>query len=241
MARFPTNPGVVISCEHATNRVPGDLRAAFRGARAALASHRGWDPGSVEVGCALAGELAAPLLVSRVSRLVVDCNRSPAHPRVFSEWSKALPAAERDALLRRWHGPHRDAVERAVVEATARAGACLHISVHSFTPTLDGRTRPMDIGLLFDPGRPAEKAFAITWRRALLATEPEWVVHFNGPYKGVSDGLCTSLRGRFGPLRYAGVELEVNQRLVGTRGALGRVADACAASIRAALADSASG
>jgi predicted N-formylglutamate amidohydrolase len=238
MARFPSEPGVVISCEHATNRVPAALRPAFRGAHQALRSHRGWDPGSVEVGCAMAGELAAPLLLTRVSRLVVDGNRSATHPRVFSEWTRTLPAEERASLLERWHTPHRDAVERTVVEATARAGACLHISVHSFTPVLDGKTRPMDIGLLFDPGRPAEKAVAAAWRGAILASAPDLVVHFNAPYKGVSDGLCTTLRAGFGPLRYAGIELEVNQRLVGTKAGTAQVADLCAASLGAALADS---
>lgn len=229
--------GVVVSCEHATNRVPAALRGAFGGAREALAGHRGWDPGSLEIATAIAGELAAPLVVGRVSRLVVDCNRSATHPRVFSEWTKALDASAQAALLTRWHEPHRAAVERLVAGAIDRCGACAHISVHTFTPVLDGKTRTMDVGLLYDPSRPSERALADGWQRAIGRVAPALVVRRNAPYKGVSDGLCTSLRRRFGPEAYAGIELEVNQRLLNRRAATQRIADQMAKSLAGALAD----
>lgn len=235
MPAFPAAPGLVVSCEHATNRVPESLQESFRGATAALRSHRGWDPGAIEIACAIAGELAAPLALSRVSRLVVDCNRSAAHPRIFSEWTKPLPRPERDALVARWHTPHRQTVERLALDASNRMGACAHLSVHSFTPVLDGKERPMDIGLLFDPRRAGEKALATAWRQAILRIDPALIVHFNAPYKGVSDGLTTHLRTRFGPLRYAGIELEVNQRLLGRKASLTRLANLLAASAAAAL------
>lgn len=237
MGAFPSAPGAVVSCEHASRRVPDDLRPRFRTAGEALRSHRGWDPGAIEIACALAGELAAPLAVARVSRLVVDCNRSPTHPRIFSEWTKALTQGERDALLARWHAPHRQAVERLALEAANRAGACAHLSVHSFTPVLEGRARPMDVGLLFDPRRAGEKAIATAWRDAILRADGSLIVHFNAPYRGVSNGLTTFLRTRFGPLRYAGIELEVNQRLVGRKASLARIADLMATTAAAALSE----
>lgn len=231
MGVFPEAPGVVVSCEHATHRVPPELRRTFTGAGGVLRSHRGWDTGSLEIACAIAGELAAALAPARVSRLVVDCNRSPAHPRVFSEWTRPLPEARREALLARWHAPHRATVERLALDASSRAGACAHISVHSFVPVLGGKARAMDIGLLFDPRRPGEKALAASWRAAILRAAPSLIVHFNAPYRGVSDGLTTHLRTRFGAMRYAGVELEVNQRVLGPRGATGRIADLLAAAL----------
>ena len=37
----------------------------------------------------------------------------------------------------------------------------------------------------------------------------------NYPYSGISDGLTTSLRKRHTQARYLGVEIEINQALVG--------------------------
>ena len=38
---------LLLTCEHGGNRIPPEYRALFRGATAALASHRGWDPGAL--------------------------------------------------------------------------------------------------------------------------------------------------------------------------------------------------
>ena len=40
----------------------------------------------------------------------------------------------------------------------------------------------------------------------------------NYPYRGVSDALVTHLRRRYGSRGYVGMELEVNQKHVGSRG-----------------------
>ena len=72
----------------------------------------------------------------------------------------------------------------------------------------------MHIGLLHDPRRAFERQVCEALRRRLRARDPRLVVAFNRPYRGTSDGLTTTLRGRFGRRAYAGVELEVNQRLV---------------------------
>ena len=40
-------------------------------------------------------------------------------------------------------------------------------------------------------------------------------VRMNYPYRGVSDGLTRALRRRHGDRDYAGIELELNQELIG--------------------------
>ena len=47
---------------------------------------------------------------------------------------------------------------------------------------------------------------------------PELRVRYNYPYRGDSDGLTTWLRKKHPAARYLGIEIEINQRLVGTRG-----------------------
>ena len=42
-------PGVVVTCEHGGNHIPALYRALFGDLQAALASHRGFDPGALEM------------------------------------------------------------------------------------------------------------------------------------------------------------------------------------------------
>lgn len=203
---------LLVTCEHGGHRVPKAHAARFRGHAAVLRSHRGWDRGALVVARQLARAFAAPLHAATISRLVVDLNRSPDHPRVFSEFTRDLAPAARQRLLAQWHRPHRLAVERQVARLQRAGGTVLHIAVHSFTPVLDGTVRRADVGLLFDPARRAEAAFRRRWQAALRTVAPDWRVYANLPYRGTSDGLTTTLRRCF-PRRYLGFELELNQRL----------------------------
>ena len=210
----------VLSVEHAACAVPPELASLFAGAEGVLASHRGWDRGALELARELGRQLAAPLLATTVTRLVVDANRSLESESLFSEWSARLPDEERARLIERWWRPHREAVEVAVQAAVERArraaaspaGPVLHLSVHSFTPRFEGRLRTVDVGLLYDPERAGERAFAERVARALGARTSGLAIAHNEPYRGTDDGLTTHLRGRFAPEAYLGIELEVSQR-----------------------------
>lgn len=94
----------------------------------------------------------------------------------------------------------------------AKCGVALHLGVHTFTPVLSGSVRRADVGLLYDPSRALERSWAAAWRRAIRRRRPDLVVRRNYPYLGVSDGLTTHLRRSLGTEKYAGLELEVNQR-----------------------------
>lgn len=200
---------LLVTCEHGGNEVPREYRGLFRGAERALESHRGWDPGALELAERIAEELGVPLVAATVSRLVVDLNRSLSNRAVLSEWTRRLDGAGRTRLMARYYGPHREAVER-LVRRLGRRGRAVHIAVHSFTPVLRGARRDADIGLLYDPTRGPERELCGAWRAALGGLR----VRMNYPYRGTSDGLTSALRRRHGVRRYAGIELEVNQRLV---------------------------
>ncbi|MHC1789290.1 N-formylglutamate amidohydrolase [Solidesulfovibrio sp.] len=202
---------LLITCEHGGNAVPEAYAPLFADLGEALASHYGFDLGALATARALARATGAPLLAATTSRLVVDLNRSAGHPRLFSAMVKALPRAERQAILAAHYHPHREAVARVVAEGLAANCRVLHIASHSFTPRLHGLTRHCDVGFLYDPGWMAEKEFCARWRRELRCLDSDLILRRNYPYRGVSDGLATALRRRFGE-RYLGVELEVNQR-----------------------------
>jgi predicted N-formylglutamate amidohydrolase len=203
--------GLVVSCEHGGKRVPAPLAALFRGRARWLASHRGWDPGALTAARALARATGAPLVAHTITRLLVDANRSPSNPAVFSAATRRLAPDCRALLLDHYHRPHWQRVRRALRAAGARGRPVLHVAVHSFTPRFRGERRDFEIGLLYDPRRRRERSLAAGWKRRLYELDPELRVRRNAPYRGDADGLTTALRRELGASRYLGLELELAQ------------------------------
>ncbi len=216
---MPRTLQTLVTCEHGGNGVPLQFRELFAGRERILASHRAYDAGALELARRLAAACRAPLLAAETTRLLVDLNRSPRHPQLHAPWVRKLAAEERRAIVAEHHEPHRSAVEKRVAEMLA-VGSVAHLSVHSFTPIRRGVVRNADFSLLYDPRRPAERAFAAAWLTELRRIRPELRLRRNYPYLGTADGLTTWLRRRFhDPTRpneavYLGIELEVNQKWV---------------------------
>ncbi len=203
---------LLLSCEHGGNLVPEPWLSLFQGQEELLASHRGYDIGIAGFARWLASEMLVPLHLSEVTRLLVELNRSPGHPALYSEFSSSLPRCERKRLLELYYYPYRQAVIRHIEELLEGHDRVCHVSLHSFTPVLHGETRNADIGLLYDPQRPREKSFCLEWQANLTRCEGGWRVRRNYPYRGTMDGFVPVLRRRFPADRYLGFELELNQR-----------------------------
>jgi len=200
---------LILTCEHGGYQIPEPYAVLFEKADKVLKSHRGWDPGALELFQVLQQNLRAPGYYSLISRLLVDLNRSSHHPKVFSEFVKPLKEFEKLQLLATYYAPHRRRIE-ATISQLGSAETVLHIAIHTFTPVLNGKKRNADIGILYDPSREYESAFAEKWVKKLRELAPHLVVRKNYPYLGKSDGLPTYLRTRFS--NYIGIELEVNQK-----------------------------
>ena len=203
---------ILISCEHATNHVPKMYASLFKNAEAALASHRGWDPGSLKLGQRIAKAVSAPLFQTRVRRLLVEVNRSANHPQLFSSYSRTLEKTERQNVMAKFYFPYRKQIREQISAQIEQTGSLLHISIHTFTPQLDGSIRNADVGLLYDPSRSGEKTFCDAWRHEMLQQRPDLRVRRNYPYLGKADGFTTALRRQFDSGAYRGIELEVNQK-----------------------------
>jgi predicted N-formylglutamate amidohydrolase len=68
---------LIITCEHGGNAIPYAYRHLFQTDqdRALLNSHRGFDPGALAMAKSATAHLAAPLVMSTISRLLVDLNQ----------------------------------------------------------------------------------------------------------------------------------------------------------------------
>lgn len=231
-------PAIVVTCEHASNRVPPEL--GDLGLRAAvLASHRGYDPGALAVARSLAKALRAPLHVGQWSRLVVDLNRTADHPHVLRRSvdgrripGNQLTAEERAQRLAKYWAPYHEQVG-SHVEALVGKGSVLHLSVHSFVERLHGVERKNHIGLLHDPARPREAALCRTLKASLV--DAGLAVRLNFPYFGNNDGFAHWLRQRLPASRYVALEIECNQRTVRSAAGQRRIAAVLQHALAAAI------
>lgn len=209
---------LVISCEHGGHEVPPAYAALFQGHEALLDTHRGWDPGALELAQQMADAFAAPLHASTTTRLLVDLNRSVGHRQLYSEFTRGLDRTRREAILRDHYRPHREAVEARIGQLITSGCQVIHVASHSFTPCLNGVVRRADVAWLYDPRRPAEVRWAEQWLKAFAGRAPGLALRRNYPYEGRGDGLTALLRTRHGDTDYVGIELEVNQRFVASGG-----------------------
>lgn len=220
---------LMLTCEHASNRLP----AAFKKFVPAdiQRTHRAYDIGALKVFRKLV-KFAKPEFSceGKFSRLFVDLNRTITNKSAFSEYYDAFEASDKSAAEKAkatataYWKEYRENIEKFVMQNVGKSSkaagkknagnkgtAIVHLGIHSFTPVLNGKPRNTDIGILFDPARPQERAYANVIKDEIKRLHPHMKVRFNYPYKGTSDGLTTSLRKKFGP-RYVGIEIEINQK-----------------------------
>jgi predicted N-formylglutamate amidohydrolase len=204
----------IVSCEHGGKQIPQAYQRFFQtdDDQALLNTHRGFDAGALLMAQDLAERLAAPLVSSTVSRLLVDLNRSLGHPKLHSNPIRNAPASLRAQIIKQHYLPYRTTMEELVQQGVEQGKRVVHISCHSFTPELNGIVRTCDVGLLYDPARQGEAKLCKTWQLAIHTAAPYIKVRRNYPYAGKNDGLTTALRRRYSADEYIGIELEINQK-----------------------------
>ena len=215
------NPGgtshFLLLGDHAGNLVPDSLNALGLPPEE-LARHIGWDIGIGELGPMLAEALDAVFIRQTYSRLVIDCNRDPARADAMPEISDLtvirgnhdLDAAKRMARVAAIQAPYQEAIRAEIARRDAAGQGTIIVSLHSFTPAMQGIARPWHVGVLHDGGDPA---FARTLIAAFEAV-PELTVGDNEPYSMDTIDYTVPLHAY--PKRRPYAEIEVRQDLIGT-------------------------
>lgn len=204
--------GILILCEHASYDIParyGDLglRPEWR------QSHAAWDPGALSLARLLSDALDAPLVASRVSRLVYDCNRPPEAKSAMPTRSEIVEIPGNETLTDAQRAERVETVYRPFCEAVqtclSRAPKAI-ITVHSFTPIYNGTQRPTEIGILHDTDT---RLADLMLSRA--DTLPHRRTERNRPY-GPQDGVTHSLKLHGIENGIANVMIEIRNDLLQT-------------------------
>ena len=196
-------------CDHASNRMPAALGTlGLAGDR--LQEHIAWDIGAAAVADILSRRFDAPLVKSGYSRLAIDCNRSPSDATSIAEVSDGVPipgnrnldpqaaAARAGEILRPYHAE----IER-LLDGERDPPFRAFVSVHSFTPVFEGRSRPWQVSALWN----RDGRLALPFMAA-LAARGDVTVGDNQPYSARNNfGYTVHRHGELRDLPHLLVEI----------------------------------
>ncbi len=208
---------LLLLCDHAGQAVPralGDLGISA----SERARHIGWDIGALDVARELSRRLDAPLFASTYSRLVIDCNRWPGGEGSIPEVSDLTPipanhnlsATDAAARAEACFWPYHRAVDAQIAAMLARGDPPALLVVHSFTPRMNNRDRPWELGVLWDQDPRLPVPLIETLRRHAHLT-----VGDNEPYSARASYEYT-LRSHAVPNNLPHCSIEIRQDLIDT-------------------------
>lgn len=212
------NSNAVLVCDHASNRVPQQL--ANLGLRPSeLSDHISWDPGAAGVARNLSQQLDAPLILSAYSRLVIDCNRPLSHKDSIAEMSagikisgnQGLTPEHKNSRITELFNPYHQSIHQLLDARSYRPS--LILSIHSFTPTLNHKQRPWQLGICYGK----DNRLAVLMLKA-LSREKDIVVGNNEPY-AIDDDIDYTLPVHAESRGLMHVMIEIRQDKISTDGA----------------------
>lgn len=176
---------MLLVCDHASCRFPealGDMGLDPFARRCHLAI----DIGAGALTECLSDSLGVTAVLAQYSRLVVDCNREILDAGAFLEFGDGivipgncnLMPADKKAREEEIYWPYHEAIDSQIDRLQAVNTSPAFISLHSFTPVLNGVSRPWQVGILWDADPLLAKIMIEAFREAGFVTGD------NEPYSG---------------------------------------------------------
>jgi predicted N-formylglutamate amidohydrolase len=176
---------ILLVCDHASCRFPkalGDMGLDPFARRCHLAVDIGAGPLSES----LAASLGVTAIVQNYSRLIVDCNRELMDPGAFLEYgdgilvpgNRSLHQEDKELRANALYWPYHAAIDEQLKRLKKCGPPPAFISIHSFTPVLNGESRAWQIGVLWDKDEELKELFLEGFRAAGYYTGD------NEPYSG---------------------------------------------------------
>ncbi len=223
---------VLLVCDHASNFIPRAL-ANLGLDETHLWWHIAYDIGVAEVTRLLSRRLGATAILCGFSRLVIDPNRAPDMPSSIPETvdgvtipgNRNLSGAEREKRIATFFKPYHQAIEGRLRMLAARGPVPAVVSLHSFTPVMDGFERPWQVAALWD----RDPRLPLPFMAALRSLG--YTVGDNEPYSG-RDFHGYTMQRHADAQGLANLLVEVRQDLIDTADGVVEWAEVLAVALR---------
>ena len=203
---------VLLVCDHASNRFPRSLGTMGLDYLNRV-SHIALDIGASAVAKALAENLGATAVICQYSRLIVDCNRELVDDSAFLECSDSvdvpgnhdLQESEKERRASEIYWPYHNAIKGQIVRLKKHGIDPVVISIHSFTPVINGNDREWEIGVLWDKDSVTAEIFITR------LVESGYLVGDNKPYSGKdAEDFTIDFHAESDGLPHVGIEISQN-------------------------------
>lgn len=184
MNESATTP-ILLVCDHASRRFPRALGTMGLDPFARRC-HLALDIGAGALTEQLAIDLGVTAVLCQYSRLIVDCNRQLMDPSAYLEFgdgiivpgNRNLHPEDKAMRADEIYWPYHGAIGAELSRLTVLERPPVFVSIHSFTPVLNGVSRPWEMGVLWDADRVTAEIFLHDLRKA------GYLVGDNEPYSG---------------------------------------------------------
>ncbi len=216
---------LLLVCDHASNRFPQSLGSMGLDYLDRV-SHMTLDIGAGAIAESLADKLGATALLCQYSRLVVDCNRELSDNSMFLENSEGinipgnqnLQINEKERRVSEIYWPYHNAIEAQICRLRDQYINPIVISIHSFTPVMNGEDREWEMGVLWDKDQITAEFFLNK------LTDAGFFVGNNEPYSGKAPEDFT-IDYHAEPIGLPHVGIEIRQDLINHDEGVERITD----------------
>lgn len=183
--------GLVLIADHARRDLPAEYSDLGLPA-SEFDRHIAYDIGVEAVTRKLAQLTGAPAVMAGFSRLLIDPNRGEDDPTLIRQLydgtivpaNYPMSAEEREKRIAAYYRPYHEAVSARIGAVAAATGKAPFVfSIHSFTPRMQNRERPWQVGVLWDSDPRAVRPLL-----DMLAEDVALTVGDNEPYDGALRG-----------------------------------------------------
>ena len=205
---------IILVCDHASRRFPKALGTMGLDPFARRC-HLAVDIGAGMLTERLAESLGVTAVLCQYSRLIVDCNRQLMDPGAFLEFgdgvivpgNRSLRQQDKDLRANDIYWPYHGAIEAQINRLRRMDVDPVFISIHSFTPVMNGESRTWEMGVLWDKDRVTAEIFVNDLREA------GYLVGDNEPYSGKAPQDFT-IDHHAEPIGIPHVGIEIRQDLI---------------------------
>jgi predicted N-formylglutamate amidohydrolase len=185
---------IILVCEHASNHIPlemGNLGLSV----ADRNRHIAVDIGVAELSQIVSQAINAPLIFQNYSRLIIDCNRPlnsadliPVNSdHVIIPGNIDLSQQDRDVRINQIFHPFHRKINQVIKNNELNKTNSILVPIHSFTPVMNGASRPWEFGILFGD----DKELAFKLKELIKAENSKFSIGLNKPYRVTKETMYT--------------------------------------------------